>query len=781
MAAASPDRLPLTRGETLLVAAAKRQRGFPKPLPRPYAEARYRLFQRMESLAAKLRELPPEAKYPGATVLALRLHPDFLGAAYEPDRLLGLLPAAAKVGARPWRARLAEVAPTPQVRRGLDHGLAETVARLVFLSVDESPFLEQIDALLEKPESKLTLAVRNDLQRIEEIGFLTPAERIAPFPAEWAGGRVELVLHPCPLPFERRRLHLFERLEAAGIDFQARGSERVRFRSYPGAPLFVSLPLDRPGLDRLRDYNPLRTGQLLEMSPLPVLRAGPTLAAPRPPAPGPVSPIRVAVFDGGFDDTLPLLENHAVPGDSLSLLPPHPDCVAHGTAVIGAILHGALNAYPARAVLPPPPVSVVAYRVFPLSDPVDLDLYEAIDAIERTVPQLEGIRVINLSFGPRGPVSDDSLSRFTYALDRLAYEWNVLPVVAVGNDGAVPDCGRIQAPSDAVNALSVGAYSHYDGENYPVPYSCRGPGREGAKGKPDLAAFGGCERTPFHLVSTRAGLRVLDHGTSFAAPLVTRRCAELLGRCPDLPPLLLRALLIHHSRHPGVGFDFSLGHGLCPDDIDEIVGCPPKTVSVLLNHAIEPKGVVRLPLPLPSGVAVKGKVEVSWTLAVLAPVNPLSSLEYTSSAVAATFYPDSRVFTFTPPTFLKPRPAPRKLNLGTQSEEAAALLSAQWTQSEFPVSRSANVYREAGLSGGDLKWDTVNRCALTLQGSSLHEPFLLLQASSRHGEKAPVRFAGVISLRMPGTEADIYEEVIRAYPSLQKIAVHAENEVRVTV
>jgi len=192
--------------------------------------------------------------------------------------------------------------------------------------------------------------------------------------------------------------------------------------------------------------------------------------------------------------------------------------------------------------------------------------------------------------------------------------------------------------------------------------------------------------------------------------------------------------------------------------------------------------VVRLPQPFPSGVTVKGKVEVSWTLVVLAPVNPLSSLEYTSSAVAATFYPDSRVFTFTPPTFLKPRPAARKINLGTQAEEAAALRSAQWTQSELPVSRSANVYRrEAGLSGGDLKWDTVNRCSLTLQGSSLHEPFLLLQAASRHGERAPVRFAGVLSLRMPGTEADIYEEVIRAYPSLQKIAVHAEAEVRVTV
>ncbi len=60
----------------------------------------------------------------------------------------------------------------------------------------------------------------------------------------------------------------------------------------------------------------------------------------------------------------------------------------------------------------------------------------------------EGVRIVNLSFGPRGPIGDDSISRFTYTLDRLAYDWNVLPVVAVGNDGESGG-GRIQAPADA--------------------------------------------------------------------------------------------------------------------------------------------------------------------------------------------------------------------------------------------------------------------------------------------------------------------------------------------
>jgi len=80
-----------------------------------------------------------------------------------------------------------------------------------------------------------------------------------------------------------------------------------------------------------------------------------------------------------------------------------------------------------------------------------------------------------------------------------------------------------------------------------------------------------------------------------------------------------------------------------------------------------------------------------------------------------------------------------------------------------------------------LKWDTVARASVTLRGESLHEPFLLLQAATRHGMRAPVRFAGVLTLRLPGNEADIYDEVVRAYPTLQKIAVQVETEVRVTV
>ena len=67
----------------------------------------------------------------------------------------------------------------------------------------------------------------------------------------------------------------------------------------------------------------------------------------------------------------------------------------------------------------------------------------------------------NLSFGPRGAIVDDDISHFTYALDRLSMlPHHPLFCVAVGNDGDLPyPFNRIQAPSDLVNGLGIGAYT----------------------------------------------------------------------------------------------------------------------------------------------------------------------------------------------------------------------------------------------------------------------------------------------------------------------------------
>src|SRR5437870_10972742 len=157
------------------------------------------------------------------------------------------------------------------------------------------------------------------------------------------------------------------------------------------------------------------------------------------------------------------------------------------------MLYGPLNDRDAKTPLSAPAVSVVSIRALPTSNPADIDLYESIDVIEAAVPARKDIKVFNVSFGPRGPILDDMISRFTFALDLLAVGHKVAFCVAVGNDGdAGSGLNRIQAPADLVNGLGVGAYTEGKNGKVHAPYSCQGPGRECAKLKPDVVAFGGC-------------------------------------------------------------------------------------------------------------------------------------------------------------------------------------------------------------------------------------------------------------------------------------------------
>jgi hypothetical protein len=78
---------------------------------------------------------------------------------------------------------------------------------------------------------------------------------------------------------------------------------------------------------------------------------------------------------------------------------------------------------------------MVSVRTLPTSSNSDPDLYECIDVIENAVPIRNDVKFWNISFGPRGPIMDDSISRFTYALDTLAVDHKVGFCVKVGNDG----------------------------------------------------------------------------------------------------------------------------------------------------------------------------------------------------------------------------------------------------------------------------------------------------------------------------------------------------------
>jgi len=511
------------------------------------------------------------------------------------------------------------------------------------------------------------------------------------------------------------------------------------------------------------------------------LRAAPTVKGPKPSDSATHSTIKVGMFDGGVDATLPLLQGHVEEDKSLEIATPaRPEYVAHGTAVAGALLYGQLNGMTDKTRVPPPPVYVVSIRALPTSNPKDIDLYEAIDVIERAVPARKDIKVFNLSFGPRGPIRDDTISRFTYVLDSLAYTHKVTFFVAVGNDGDVANFERIQAPADLVHGIGVGAYTTSGDQRVRAEYSCQGPGRECGKIKPDVSAPGGCENHPTHLVSAVPGLKALSWGTSFACPLGARLGAQASESFDRSSALLGRALVVHTAEHPNGEPDLHLGHGCIAPEIGELLLCAEKAVTVVFQGDILPTNIVRLPLPWPVGVVIPGTVQMTWTVAALAPVDQTSASDYTSCCLEDTFYPNSQKFTFSPEQGMSG--SAKNLHIVTDKAKIASLIASGWKKSAYPASESGNRYQhEQARRKLDCQWEPIVRRSASKQAKSLDQPFFTLHAIGRNGVVERFDYVVVVTIQAKKFNGDLYGEIRKRYPALAPIRVRTEAEIRIQI
>lgn len=771
-------RLILGNGEQY-VTNVTRIKGFGPPiLPRSYEEARLRVKSEVSNALAAVAALPSKKRLADELVLTLRLHPDSTAKTYDPSALFKTVPDLENVGSRNYVVATSKVAITQRIKKQIEEGHKVTPARLIFVRSERSGF-ERFLRALDSSEASLTDAFKTDIRRIERFDLLSKEEQLQPFLADkhWDGGRVELVFHPTDCPSETRDEFVRQLLRKSR-------ATRSELRSYADGPAFISCVLAKSELEELADVNPLRTAHPLTFGGFEDLRSAPIADAPPPPSDRTRSTVRVGVFDGGVDLTNPYLSGHVEQDDALSIkTAPEPRCTAHGTAVAGVLLYGPLNEHADGKPLPPPPVSVVSIRVFPPSDPRDPDLYEAIDIIERAVPARPEVKFWNVSFGPRGPIWDDAISRFTFALDSLASSQKVGFCVAVGNDGSqLGVWGRIQAPSDVVNGLGVGAYTHRKGVVMHAPYSCKGPGRECGKMKPDLVAFGGCDHTPIHLLSPTHGKKALKSGTSFSTPFVTSLGAQAVDVVERGTSLLARTLLIHTAAHPlAADPDYLLGHGLVRSSLDGLVRCDSREVTVVFQGELLAKQNVRLPLMLPPLLVKAGTIQMTWTIGALPPVSPNHPSDYTTMCIEDTFYPDSLTFSFANPD-PKASPKFRKLHLRDDVAEIADLKSKKWKQAPLPVSDSANVYRdEASRRSLDYKWEPIVRRYASKRAASLHEPFLILHAIPRHNAAGRVSYAAAVTISALKFDGDLYSEVLKAKPALQPIRLRTESEIRIKI
>jgi len=284
------------------------------------------------------------------------------------------------------------------------------------------------------------------------------------------------------------------------------------------------------------------------------------------------------------------------------------------------------------------------------------------------------VTLYNLSIASKEPINEkNDIDDSTALIDSISSKKDILFIAAVGNQNGNYGLGynrifntndetcNISAPSDAINALSVGSIAeivHHadticDMVDYPSPFTRKGGFRNDIK-KPELVAYGGnVEKDPTnkyeaaHMIAStnKYGVDVMennifcrDTGTSLSAPLVTRTATLVLdylkkSNLSNQIPLfnqnkanLVKALLIHStSRITQAKIEDDMvkrayGFGKA-EYIPALFDDTEDTVTIIYADAInfsekKQKIIIKLPEYL-----FGGNVELTFTLVYNPPIN----------------------------------------------------------------------------------------------------------------------------------------------------------------
>ena len=763
----SKERLPIiANGEKYIEPIIKKQNFGKKERPFEYEEAKVKIIDNLTQIESKIKnktEFFMEDK-----VLCVRLEPKFEAKSYLPSSL-----AVSKdmkfIGGRKYTYCIDSE--TDEVKK----------AKLYFLKTNDIG----INKLKEVLQTGLKDDVENwkkQIQSLNSIGLLDEAEKIQGFSDEWEKGSVEIVLHPLGEDNVKEMVDNFS--EVSGI-----GREEMTVRSYSDGITFISTLADKTKIHKMKKFNPLRSVHPIgEFEIDPLRMRMPAVDGPQPPKRKVDSGIKIGVFDGGTDDNIPLLRGYVENHDEVEVKATL-SSLRHGTGVCGAILYGHIGGKTPQDEMDVPYVSVESFRVLPEDKSIyqnDAEkiygMYATIDTIERIVKKRKDIHLYNLSIGPKGPIIDDEISRFTYVLDLLTYdvkenEVNPLFCVAVGNDGDKGELlDRIQSPSDMVNGLSVGAYTYnFFDEKVRANYSCIGPGREGAKVKPDIVEFGGSQERPFIKVGLEGNTLEVDTGTSYATPLATGKIGRLMAQSDEITPHMGRTLLIHNAYTDNGVRDDEIGYGFSDRSPEDILSCEQNKVTILYQGELEAFSTAKLPIFAPFINHAKGNVNITWTITTI--VNPDNSDvdAYTNNCIEDTLYPHSGIYKFT-----KDKSPDQKLNI-TKAEDAPIiekLLQNGYKMSSMPVSASPKRNKsETELRNKDLKWDTVIKKNRSFRASSLFNPFITVHAIGRNGyEHEKIKYFIAITIEAPRYNGNLYDSIMQTYTNLVPIELRNINK-----
>lgn len=733
--------------------------------PQTPEEAREVLLPMVRSVVEAAERIPSRLRGEHVYVEA-RLLPNYLAASHYPNALLS------RIGATPVGSR----ADTGVYRT--KSKAKEAGTRRLVLAIDDDG-LELLQALIIQPGSaRSEQQAFAEIRKLDRISIASSDEVITSRPDEGQSQITwEAVLHPStvlqgePEPLDPATMEKwFTLVDALG------GRSHRDFVRNVGGLTFAPVVLRVARADQLAQFNPLRA-----LRPMPAIRPRPRLGTRavsrlRPPSTMvPASPYpSVAVFDGGVHELAPASTFFPSSHVDLTTEPADSGEMDHGTGVAGAVMYGLTGP---GAIADPPPCPVENYRVFPAPNfPDDLFGYWVLDRIKQAVID-HGHHIVNLSLGLELAVEDSSEpNRWTSELDQLAWERDVLFVVASGNNGEQErslGLHRVQVPADMVNGITVGAcdVAPPDVPWSRVPYSSMGPGRYGNRTQPAGVQFGGTAATPFPVL--RADGSYLDAtGTSFAAPVVTHALADLASRLPVATPSVLRAFAVHfaerHRTHRKLNEE--VGHGRFPLDFSATLDSGPDEITVLFVDEIERGELLGYQLPVPAATA--GPLAVSITLAYISPVEPSQPTEYTRASLDLAFRPHHLVHRFNPPK----GSGQKSVVLDYTSADAFTLLGDGWDMSQQPVTKTLGA--PPGSSEGALrdagKWETLRHHRLRLATGETELPRIELSYLSRRSgllDSSPstVPFALLVSIADTSGRVDLHDRVAAQFPTLMAL------------
>ncbi|KIN80195.1 S8 family peptidase [Clostridium botulinum] len=666
-----------------------------------------------------------------------------------------------QVGTRKWSKEVVDKKQKTGVKFGKD----------IFVMINK----ESLEILRYKLSNDLLGKVAKDnVRSIEQFYFDDHASILSTFNESWEVGRIEVVLHQY-FNHEEEMLQKFK-----DIIINNNGDiDSLKIKKYENGPIFISMIADRDLIDKIKPFNPLRaihplefrslrTGNTCETKDENIILSGNKF----------VPTATLGVFDGGVESNNSIIKRYVVE-HNLTSKNKEIECLKHGTMVTSAALFGDLKNMTSNK-LTIPTIKVESFRVLPLEDESDyVDLYEVIDKIEDIVPKRPDIKVFNLSLGPVGPIQDDTITRFTYALDRLSKDGERIFAIAVGNDGSYgEELGRIQAPSDSVNNIAVGAYEQNNKTIQRTEYSCMGDGREGAKVKPDVVEYGGSINNQMHFISPVEGEKLFDCGTSFSTPVVARKLVEILEYSSIRYPLTAKAILIHTSNHPKNKPDKHLGYGVVKENYLDMLECTQNKVTIIYESKLLKTARVKLPIPFIDDLNYDGKVLISWTVCVASNIDSKDSDDYTNMCVEDTFYPNAHTYLMTHPI----KGTTKTLNEIRDSEEMNNLLDIGWKKSRTPKSssNSRTKYATEQERRSDFKWDTVvKRVSSKMNYSLVSEPYIVLHALSRDKENVEddkISYSVVVTVEYIGCKEDVYSKTLTRYSKLNEANITNVNE-----